>query len=248
MMSHGFHDGPTEQAEQAAHVRRMFDRMAPRYDLFNDVLSAGVHRRWRADAIDLLAPEPDGRYLDLCAGTLDLARALLERAPGARVVGADFSLPMLERGRAKPVPSKLGLRSAGIQPVAADALRLPFRDAAFRGIVIGFGLRNLADTRAGLAEMARVLQPGGRLVVLEFTTPPGRVFRAMYHAYFHHVLPRAGAWISGQPAAARYLPDSVSRFPRAAELAGIVAGCGFTDVRWRYLTRGIAALHTGLRE
>lgn len=248
MTSHGFHDGPTEQAEQAARVRRMFDRMAPRYDVFNDVLSAGVHRRWRADAIDLLAPEPDGRYLDLCAGTLDLARGLLERAPAARVVGADFSLPMLERGRAKPVPLKLGLRSAGIQPVAADALRLPFRDAAFRGVVIGFGLRNLADTRAGLAEMARVLQPGGRLVVLEFTTPPGRVFRALYHAYFHHVLPRAGAWISGQPAAARYLPDSVSRFPRAAELAGIVAGCGFTDVRWRYLTRGIAALHTGLRE
>ena len=248
MTSHGFQDGATGQAEQAARVRRMFDRMAPRYDLFNDLLSAGVHRRWRADAIDLLAPQPGARYLDLCAGTLDLARALLERAPGAQVVGADFSLPMLERGRAKPVPLKLGLPAAGIQPVAADALDLPFPDAAFRGIVIGFGLRNLADTRAGLEEMARVLEPGGRLVVLEFTTPPGRVFRAFYHAYFHHVLPRAGAWISGQPAAARYLPDSVSRFPHAGELAGIVAGSGFTGVRFRYLTRGIAALHTGLKE
>lgn len=248
MTSDGFQDEATETAEKAARVRRMFDRMAPRYDLFNDVLSAGVHRRWRADAVDLLAPERGARYLDLCAGTLDLARAVRARAPGAWVVGADFSLPMLERGRTKPAPENLGPRGSGIQPVAADALRLPFADAAFRGLVIGFGLRNLADPRAGLAEMARVLEPGGRLVVLEFTTPPGRVFRTLYHAYFHHVLPRAGAWISGEPAAARYLPDSVARFPRAAELAGIVAGSGFTDVRWRYLTRGIAALHTGLRE
>jgi len=248
MTSDGFQQGATGPAEQAARVRRMFDRMAPRYDLFNDVLSAGVHRRWREEALDLLTPVPGARYLDLCAGTLDLARGILERAPAATVVGADFSLPMLERGLAKPDPLKLGPRQAGIQPAAADALRLPFADGTFRGIVIGFGLRNLADPRAGLTEMARVLEPGGRLVVLEFTTPPGRVFRALYHAYFHHVLPRAGAWISGQPAAARYLPDSVSRFPRAGELAGIVTGCGFIGVRYRYLTRGIAALHTGLKE
>ena len=228
-------------------MRCMFDRLAPRYDLFNDVLSAGIHRRWRADAIDLLAPASGRRYLDLCAGTLDLGRAILERTPGARVVGADFSVPMLERGRSKPASLNLGAADAGIQPVAADALALPFPRGSFDGIVIGFGLRNLADLDAGLEEMARVLGPGGRLVVLEFTTPPGRVFRTLYHAYFHHVLPRAGAWISGQPAAARYLPDSVSRFPHAAELSGIVAERGFRDVRYRYLTRGIAALHTGLR-
>jgi demethylmenaquinone methyltransferase/2-methoxy-6-polyprenyl-1,4-benzoquinol methylase len=248
MTSDEFHDRATSQADKAAGVRAMFDAIAPRYDLFNDVLSAGIHRRWREDAVELLDPRPESRYLDLCAGTLDLARALAASAPGARIVGADFSLPMLAAGRAKLDPSKLGRESPGIHPVAADALRLPFVDHTFRGVIIGFGLRNLADPRAGLEEMARILEPGGRLVVLEFTTPPGRVFRRLYHAYFHHALPRLGALISGQPAAARYLPDSVARFPRAGELAELVAECGFGRVRFRYLTRGIAALHVGVKE
>jgi demethylmenaquinone methyltransferase/2-methoxy-6-polyprenyl-1,4-benzoquinol methylase len=155
---------------------------------------------------------------------------------------------MLAAGRAKLDLPKLAAEDAGIHPVAADALRLPFPDSAFRGVIIGFGLRNLADFGAGLREMARVLEPGGRLVVLEFTVPPGRVFRGLYHAYFHHVLPRVGAWISGQARAARYLPDSVSRFPRAGELAELVTGAGFERVRYRYLTRGIAALHVGYKE
>ena len=243
MPSDGFHDRATSQAEKAAHVREMFDRLAPRYDLFNDVLSAGIHRRWRTDAVDLLAPEPGALYLDLCAGTLDLARLVRARAPRARVVGADFSLPMLAQGHAKLAASKIP-----VWPVAADALRLPFPAGAFRGVIIGFGLRNLADYDAGLREMARVLSPGGRLVVLEFTVPPGRVFRGLYHAYFHHVLPRVGAWISGQAPAARYLPDSVSRFPRASELAEIMAAAGLARVRYRYLTRGIAALHVGYKD
>lgn len=243
MPSDGFHDRASSQAEKAARVRHMFDRLAPRYDLFNDVLSAGIHRRWRADAVDLLDPEPGGAYLDLCAGTLDLARLVAARAPGTRVVGADFSIPMLSEGRAKLAAPKIP-----VWPVAADALRLPFPDGSFRGVIIGFGLRNLADFDAGLREMARVLEPGRRLVVLEFTVPPGRVFRGLYHAYFHHVLPRVGAWISGQAPAARYLPDSVSRFPRAAELAELMAAAGFARVRYRYLTRGIAALHVGYKD
>ena len=242
MPSDGFHDRPTAQADKAARVRAMFDAIAPRYDLFNDVLSAGIHRRWRTEAVDLLGPAPGAAYLDLCAGTLDLARLIAARVSGARVVGADFSLPMLAEGRAKLAASKIPVR-----PVAADALRLPFPDGAFRGIIIGFGLRNLADFDAGLREMARVLERGGQLVVLEFTVPPGRVFRGLYHAYFHHVLPRVGAWISGQAPAARYLPDSVSRFPRAGELAELVAAAGFERVRYRYLTRGIAALHVGYK-
>ncbi len=227
-------------------VRAMFDALAPRYDLFNDILSAGIHRRWRVRAVDALAPARGRRYLDLCAGTLDLACQVAARAPEATVVGADFSLPMLSRGRAKTAAAT---RSAAgpVFPLAADALSLPFPAAAFAGCAIGFGLRNLADWDAGLAEIGRVLEPGGRLVVLEFTTPPGRLFRAAYHGYFHHVLPRLGALIAGDPGTARYLPESVARFPDAAGLAAMMQGAGFSEVRWRLLTGGIAALHTGVR-
>ncbi|MGH7564206.1 MAG: class I SAM-dependent methyltransferase [Gemmatimonadota bacterium] len=224
----------------AAAVRRMFDRIAPRYDLFNDILSAGIHRRWRRRAVDALAPRPGRRYLDLCTGTLDLAAATVERAPGARVVGADFSLPMLARGAAK-------LGGETPPAVAGDALKLPFPDAVFAGCAIAFGLRNLVEPEAGLAEMHRILEPGGRLVVLEFTTPPGRIFRSVYHLYFHHVLPVAGGMIAGDRLAARYLPDSVSRFADATSLATMMREAGFAGVRFGYLTRGIAALHTGIR-
>jgi demethylmenaquinone methyltransferase/2-methoxy-6-polyprenyl-1,4-benzoquinol methylase len=219
----------------------MFDRIAPRYDLFNDLLSVGVHRRWRVKAVDTLAPRPGRRYLDLCAGTLDLAAAIRERTGGATVVGADFSLPMLARGAAKLGPD-------APPAVAGDALRLPFADRTFAGCAIAFGLRNLADFADGLAEMRRVLEPGGRLVVLEFTTPPGPLFRTAYHLYFHHLLPVAGGMIAGDRSAGRYLPESVSAFPDGASLAALVRDAGFVDVRYGYLTRGIAALHTGVRD
>ena len=222
-------------------MRRMFDRIAPRYDLFNNLLSAGVHRGWREKAVDALLPRPRRRYLDLCAGTLDLAAAVKERTPMASVVGVDFSLPMLACGA-----SKLGPDAP--HAVAGDALRLPFADRKFAGCTIAFGLRNLADFAAGLAEMRRVLEPGGRLVVLEFTTPPGVLFRRVYHLYFHHVLPIAGGMIAGDRSAARYLPESVSAFPDGASLAALVRDAGFADVRFGYLTRGIAAIHTGVRD
>lgn len=229
-------------AEKAEWVRTMFDRIAPRYDLFNDLLSAGVHRRWRERAIDALAPADGERFLDLCAGTMDLAVGISARAPGARVVGADFALRMLAAGRAKATAA-----AGPVWPLAADALALPFPDATFDGCTIGFGLRNLAEYEDGLAEMRRVLAPGGRLVVLEFTTPPGKLFRRAYHAYFHHLLPRAGAVISGDSAASRYLPDSVRRFPDAPALAMLLSNARFGEVRWAYLSRGIAALHSGVR-
>lgn len=218
----------------------MFDRIAPRYDLFNDILSAGIHRRWRRRAVDILAPRPELHYLDLCAGTLDLAAGIAERAPGARVWGADFSLPMLARGAGK-------LGEASPRAVACDALELPFADRVFAGCAIAFGLRNLVDAAAGLAEMRRVLEPDGRLVVLEFTTPPDRIFRSVYHLYLHHILPVAGGLIAGDRAAARYLPDSVLQFPDAESLARLLREEGFSDVRFGYLTGGIAALHTGVR-
>lgn len=228
-------------AEKASWVRSMFDRIAPRYDLFNDVLSAGVHRLWRRRAIDALAPVDDGRYLDLCAGTLDLALATAGRAPAAEVVGVDFALRMLAHGRVK-AESRPGVRC-----VAADALATPFPDRVFDGVVIGFGLRNLADPVAGLGEMVRILAPGGRLVVLEFTTPPNRLFRSIYHAYFHHILPRLGGWLARDESASRYLPASVARFPEPPALADRMRDAGLDRVRWTHLTGGIAALHVGVR-
>lgn len=228
--------------EKAAWVRRMFDRIAPRYDLFNDVLSAGIHRRWRTRAIDALAPRSGGRYLDLCAGTLDLARLIIRRAPGARVAGLDFAPRMLDAGREKARASR-----GSIRPVLGDALALPFAESAFDGCVIGFGLRNLADPAAGLAEMTRTLAPGGRLVVLEFTEPPGRAFRAAYHGYFHHVLPRIGGLVAGDASASRYLPASVAAFPAPADLARLMRVAGLDRVRYSYLTGGIAAIHSGVR-
>lgn len=227
--------------EKASWVRSMFDRIAPRYDLFNDILSVGVHRLWRRRAIDALAPADRGRYLDLCAGTMDLAVAIADRAREARIVGADFALRMLTHGRDKAASRPR------VRAVAADALRLPFPDRVFDGVVIGFGLRNLADPVEGLAESTRALVPGGRLVVLEFTTPPGRLFRSVYHAYFHHVLPRLGGIVARDATASRYLPASVARFPDPRSLADLMRDAGLERVRWTYLTGGIAALHLGIR-
>jgi demethylmenaquinone methyltransferase/2-methoxy-6-polyprenyl-1,4-benzoquinol methylase len=217
----------------------MFDRLAPRYDLFNDLLSAGVHRRWRRSAIVALAPDPGRRFLDLCAGTLDLGLAIAAAAPGAAVVAADFALAMLQRGREKQT-------APGVWPVAADALELPFPDATFGGCIVGFGLRNLADPVAGLVEMRRVLSADARLVVLEFATPPSPWFRSAYHAYFHHVLPRIGALVVGEREGPSYLPASVSRFPDAASLAALFSEAGFSRTRWKLLTGGIAALYVGV--
>lgn len=229
--------------DKAAWVQSMFDRIAPRYDLFNDVLSLGIHRQWRGQTIAALDPHDGARYLDLCAGTLDLACAMADRSPGARVIGVDFVFKMLEIGQ-----NKAALAGGTVWPCAANALRLPFRDGVFAGLTIGFGLRNLADHRAGLTEMKRVLEPGGKLVILEFTTPPGRLFRTLYHGYFHHVLPRLGGFIAGDRSASRYLPESVSVFPDALSLAALVREVGFTQVRHKLLTGGIAALHWGVKE
>ncbi len=166
--------------EKAAHVRRMFSSIAPRYDLLNHLLSLNIDRLWRRRAVDRLNWErrPDGTYLDNCAGTLDLSTELARRAGfGGRVVGSDFTFAMLAGGVHK-------LDALRVDPVCADALALPYPDAAFDGATVGFGVRNLADLDAGLREMARVLRPGARLVILEFTTPNWQPFRGLYFLYF----------------------------------------------------------------
>jgi len=232
---------PAGGQAKRTYVRDMFTAIAPRYDFLNHVLSLNIDRRWRRRAVARLDWEarPAGTYLDLCAGTMDLAAELARRA-GFRgsVVGADFVVPMLARGRGK---------AARAVPVAADALTLPFPDASFDGAMVGFGLRNLADLDAGLREAARVLKPGARFVVLEFTTPRFAPLRAAYLLYFRHVLPAVGRVVSKHTDAYTYLPESVLAFPDPDAFAARFAGAGFRDVGCDVLTGGICALHHGAR-
>ena len=229
--------------EKRAYVRRIFSEIAPRYDLLNHVLSLNVDRRWRRRAIRALAWEraPEAAYVDLCAGTLDVG-AQLARQPGFRgiVIGADFAEPMVRAGLGK-APRHI------LAPVVADALALPLAEGCISGAIVAFGLRNLADLDAGLREALRVLRPGARLVILEFSTPRSRPIRALYHLYFRRVLPLLGRIVSGHRTAYRYLPDSVANFPGEAQLAGRMERAGFRGVRWQRLTLGIAALHWGER-
>ena len=224
-----------------AYVRDVFTGIAPRYDLLNHVLSLNADRRWRRAAVDELGwkAHAGGQYLDLCAGTLDLAAELGNR-PGfsGRVVGADFVPAMLRGGVGK---------SARVEPTAADALQLPFAAATFDGATVGFGVRNLMDLDAGLGEAARVLKPGARLVVLEFSTPRAQPMRALYLTYFRHVLPRIGRMVSKHRSAYDWLPASVLAFPEPPALAARFSAAGFVNVRWRTLWGGIVALHVGER-
>ncbi|MGQ0764359.1 MAG: class I SAM-dependent methyltransferase [Gemmatimonadota bacterium] len=227
-----------------AYVRRMFSAIAPRYDLLNHLLSFNIDRRWRRLAISALGWEraPRGVYLDLCAGTLDVAVELARAGGfGGRVIGADFAEPMLRAGLSK-------VEGWPVDVVVADAMELPVPDASIDGVIVAFGVRNLPALEPGLSEMRRVLAPEGRLVILEFSTPPSALVRGVYHAYFHRLLPLVGGLVSGHRTAYRYLPESVRNFPTAQGLADKLHRCGFSSVQWRQLTFGIAALHVASRE
>jgi demethylmenaquinone methyltransferase/2-methoxy-6-polyprenyl-1,4-benzoquinol methylase len=225
-----------------SYVRDMFTAIAPRYDLLNHLLSLNIDRAWRRRAVTALGwtATPAGTFLDACAGTLDLAAELASQ-PGfrGRVVGADFVVPMLHLGRGK---------HAGLRPVGADTLRLPFADAVFDGATVGFGIRNLVDVDAGFAELRRVLRPGARLVVLDFTLPDPGLARGLYLFYFRRVLPLIGRLVSKHTDAYTYLPDSVLQFPTPDALAARMTAAGFTDVRYERLTLGVAAVHRGTAE
>ncbi|MBA3403580.1 MAG: ubiquinone/menaquinone biosynthesis methyltransferase [Gemmatimonadaceae bacterium] len=230
-------------AEKSAYVRQIFSDIAPRYDLLNHVLSLNIDRRWRRKAIAMLRihENPAGRYLDLCAGTLDVSAALSGTSGFIGwIAGVDFAEPMLRAGRAK-------IAGKRIAPVAADALSLPFASASMAGAIVAFGIRNGADLDAALAEIHRLLAPGSRFVILEFSTPRSRIINAGYQLYFNRVLPAVGGNISGHGTAYRYLPRSVANFPAEEELARRMTDAGFRKVFWKSLTLGIAAIHVGER-
>ena len=231
------------RAEKATAVQGMFSAIAPRYDLLNHLLSLNIDKRWRRRAVDVLLTNnsPSGRYLDACAGTLDLSVEIAKRAKfTGRVVASDFAFPMLAAGI-----HKIGARA--ITAVCGDAMRLPLRDNEFDGVIVGFGVRNLASVHDGVRELARVVKPGGKLVILEFTTPTWQPFRAFYLGYFTRVLPMVGRMVSRHGDAYTYLPESVLQFPKPVNLAGIMESAGLRDVRWQTLTGGIAAIHSGVK-
>ncbi|HEX5708619.1 MAG TPA: bifunctional demethylmenaquinone methyltransferase/2-methoxy-6-polyprenyl-1,4-benzoquinol methylase UbiE [Pyrinomonadaceae bacterium] len=234
-----------ESEEHARRVRGMFARIAGRYDLLNHLLSGNTDARWRKRVAKLLGDSlaPGARVLDVACGTGDLAFALAEAVPHARVVGVDFCRPMLELAAAKSAR-----RSAGaVAFVEGDALSLPFADETFDAASIAFGLRNLARVEQGLEELRRVLKPGGRVAVLEFSRPVVPGFRALFQFYFTRVLPFVGGVVSGSRGAYEYLPRSVSKFPDQRALVEMMRGAGFERVEFENLTGGVAALHTGAR-
>ncbi|WP_211215280.1 demethylmenaquinone methyltransferase [Actinoalloteichus spitiensis] len=220
--------------KQPRDVAEMFDGVAQHYDRTNTVLAFGMDRRWRNLMVRALDPRPGERILDLAAGT-GVSTAELARS-GAFTVAADFSLGMLGRGRFRRLPM-----------VAADALNLPFADAAFDGATISFGLRNVADTDQALRELARVVRPGGRLVICEFSTPTWRPFRVVYQNYLVRALPRIARLVSSNPDAYVYLSESIRDWPDQRALAERVAEAGWDDVAWRNSVGGAVALHRAVR-
>lgn len=234
--------GPAPLDKSGGAIREMFAQVAPRYDLLNRVLSARRDVAWRRAAARALGLTAGARVLDLCCGTGDQALALARA--GYTVAAGDFCLPMLALAEPK-YGAAGGPRPRGL---AADALALPFPDGGFDGATVSFGLRNLADLDAGLAEIARCLRPGGRVAFLEFALPRRRPLRAAYLFYFTRVLPWIGARLSPRASAYRYLPESAVAFPQRDELLARMAAAGLDGGRWRDLTCGIVVLYTGAKE
>lgn len=232
--------GETDGKAEA--VESMFDAVAPRYDLLNRVLSLGIDRYWRIQAVRLLADEQPRRVLDVATGTADLALEAERQLHPREVVGIDLSAEMLRYGRDKIQERGLGGRVSLVQ---GDAEALPFDDDAFDAALVAFGVRNFEDLGAGLADIHRVLRPGGRLVVLEFSQPRNGPFRRLYRWYSRHVLPRIGGRLSPDPGAYEYLPRSVEAFPDGADFLDRMETAGYTDLLWRPLTFGIASLYRG---
>lgn len=232
----------SNEIAHARAVREMFSGIAGKYDLLNHVLSINIDKRWRRmvreKLSDILA-DPSAIVLDVACGTGDLSLEL-KRNANARVIGSDFCHPMLEIANKKTTAVR-----ESIPYIEGDAMRLPFADASFDAVTIAFGLRNLSNFAEGLRELCRILKPGGKLAVLEFSSPVIPGFRGLFNFYFTKILPRIGGVVSGSQGAYEYLPDSVSKFPDQKSLAELMRSSGFESVEYTNLTGGIAAIHTG---
>lgn len=226
--------------DHARRVREMFARISPRYDLLNHLLSANIDTRWRRRVVKKLQPllADDARLLDVGCGTGDLSIELFEKT-AARVVGIDFCRPMLQLAKQKAPRLKF---------IEGDALKLPFADASFDGITVGFALRNFSSVQEGLVELHRVLKPRGWLAILEFSQPTVPGMRQLVRFYYWRLLPWMGGLLSGSRNAYEYLPDSIAKFPNQQKLAGMMRAAGFQEVEFENLSGGIAALHVGRRK
>ena len=231
-----FHVTRADLAKDPAQVAAMFDGVAKRYDITNDVLSAGQTARWRRAVVRAVDPRPGEHVLDLAAGTMTSTQPFL--AAGAAAIGCDFSLGMLREGRT---------RSPEVPAVAGDATQLPFADDSFDAVTISFGLRNIVDPAAGLKEMVRVTKPGGRLVICEFSTPTNTALRIAYLEYLMKALPGIAGRVASNPEAYQYLAESIRAWPDQIELSHVIAAAGWENVEYQNLNAGIVALHRAFK-
>lgn len=227
---------------KAGMVQNIFANVANRYDMMNDVMSLGAHRIWKTALVDWLAPRPNQKILDLAGGTGDIAFKILGRSPNSKLTVLDLTEEMVTAGRAKEMLSK---RQMSIEWVVGDALNMPFKDNSFDVCVIGFGIRNFADISLGLEEINRILKAGGRLLVLEFSDVQVPALRRLYDKYSFGCIPFYGKWLANDRDSYQYLVESIRKFPNQRKFASIIESAGFSNVKFRNLSMGIAALHSG---
>jgi demethylmenaquinone methyltransferase/2-methoxy-6-polyprenyl-1,4-benzoquinol methylase len=232
-----------DEGEKAGLVRGVFESVASRYDIMNDLMSGGVHRIWKDAMMDWLAPRPGQHLIDVAGGTGDVAFRFLKRAgAGARATVVDLTAPMLAEGQTRAEAADLAGR---IEWVVGDAMALPFADASFDVYTISFGIRNVTRIEAALSEAFRVLRPGGRLMVLEFSQIPNDLLQRVYDAYSFNVIPRMGQIVTGDRDSYQYLVESIRKFPDQETFSAMIRAAGFEQVKYRNLSMGIAALHSG---